>query len=87
MNLAAIASGIFAVAKAIPMVMDLFEKVETLILQWRLSEITDDYKYRREKIRAVINAISKADTREERRALSKVLHDYTSGKFSGELPE
>lgn len=78
MNLSAIASVIFALAKALPTVMDLFEKVESLILQYRLSQITDDYRYKREKLRAIINAISKAETREERSALSKILHDYTS---------
>lgn len=87
MNLALIASGIVAIAKAIPQVMELFEKVESLILQYRLSQITDDYRFKRDKINALVNAISKATTKEERLALSKILHDYTTGKFSGKLPE
>lgn len=82
MNLAAIASGIFAVAKAIPKIMELFDQVESLVLKWRLSQITDEYQYKRDKLRAVISAISRAETREERIALSKVLHDYTSGRFN-----
>jgi hypothetical protein len=80
MNLTAIASVIFALAKAVPKVMDLYEKVETLILQYRLSQVTNDYKYKRDKLRAIINAISKAESKEDRSALSRVLHDYTTGK-------
>jgi len=81
MSITAIASGIFAIAKAFPKIMELYNKVESLIMEWRLSQITDDYQMKRDKIRAITASISRATTNEERRALSKILHDYTSGKF------
>lgn len=87
MSLGAIASGVFAIAKAIPKVMDFFEMVEDLVIQWRLSRITNTYTERQEKIRALSFAISKASTKEERRALAKLLAEYTSGNYRNELPK
>jgi hypothetical protein len=81
MSIAAIASGIFAIAKAVPKVMELLNKLEKHLLDYRLAQITDSYTIKREKISAIVNSISRAETNEERRALSKILHDYTSGKF------
>jgi hypothetical protein len=81
MTLATIASGIFAIAKAVPKIMELLNKLEKHLLDYRLAQITDSYTIKREKISAIVNSISRAETNEERRALSKILHDYTSGKF------
>jgi hypothetical protein len=81
MTLTTIASAIFALIKAAPKILELYNKVESLVLKWRVEQISNEYSMKRDKITAITLSISRAATNEERRALSKILHDYTSGKF------
>ena len=81
MNIAAIVAGVTAIAKAIPAIRDIVSMAQAQLVRWELSQITNKYTERQKLIDALVNSISKATTREERRALSKILHRYTSGKY------
>ena len=85
MGVTTIISGIFAIAKAIPAVRDIFNQVQGMILKWELSKIEDKYTAREQMIDTLVDSISKADTREKRRDLSKILHKYTTGDFSNRM--
>ncbi len=82
MNIAAIIAGVTAIAKAIPAIKDLVVRVNSKLLEWELSKITDKYTERQRLISSLVNSISRATTKEERRALSKILARYTSGNYS-----
>lgn len=87
MNFTAIVGGVVALAKAIPAIRDMVVMVNSQILKWELSKITDKYTAREKMIDTLTDAISKASTREQRRDLSKVLHKYTTGDFSIRMPK
>lgn len=85
MSFTAIVGGIFALAKVVPTIKDIIVLVNSQILKWELAKITNEYTAREQMIDTLIDAISKADTREKRSDLSKVLHKYTTGDFSGRV--
>jgi hypothetical protein len=74
-------TGLFAVAKAIPAARDIVVQLNAMLLKWELSRITNQYTEKQRLISVLISSISKAETKEERRALSKILARYTSGKY------
>lgn len=84
MNIAAI---LFGIIKAVPAAMELYNNLESLIIKYRLSQITDEYSMKRDKTRALMASIAKADTNEDRRALSQILNDITHGNYSSKLPK
>ena len=70
MGLIQIASGIFAVAKAVPKVMELVELVFEKILESKISEMEDqDSRYILER-RAISNSLETLRDRDERKAFS-----------------
>jgi len=76
-----IVGGIVAVAKAVPAARDIVNTVQAQLLKWELSRITDEYTEKQKLVDALVTSISRAKTREERRALSKVMSRYTSGSY------
>ena len=81
MSFTAIVAGVFAVSKAIPAIRDMVVILNAQILKWELSKITNQYSERNEMVDALTSSISKATTKEERRALSKIMARYTSGNY------
>lgn len=81
MTFAAIVTGIFSLAKAVPEIKDIIFMVNSRILQWELSQITNKYTERQKLVDSLTKSISRATTREERRDLSKILARYTTGNY------
>tara|TARA_R110000744_G_scaffold371682_1_gene482848 strand:- start:6348 stop:6599 length:252 start_codon:yes stop_codon:yes gene_type:complete len=81
MSFTAIVAGVFAVSKAIPAIRDMVVILNAQILKWELSKITNQYSERNKMVDALTSSISKATTKEERRALSKIMARYTSGNY------
>jgi hypothetical protein len=80
MTISAIASGIFAIAKAIPQVMEIFKKMQELYISQILGKIDREHGERKTETQALVKAISKAETDEERMALSRLLFKHQSCK-------
>jgi hypothetical protein len=81
MSFTAIVGGLFAFAKAVPAIKDIFFLVNKELIRWELSKITDKYTERQKLVDSLTKSISRAQSREERRDLSKILARYTSGKY------
>ena len=81
MNVATIVAAVTAIAKAIPAIRDMVAKIQAQLIRWELSQITNKYTERQKLVDVLVSSISRAQTREERRALSKILHRYTSGNY------
>jgi len=81
MGFTAIITGIFALAKAIPEIKDIIFLVNSKILKWELEKITNTYTERERLVDTLVDSISKADSREKRRDLSKILARYTAGDY------
>ena len=79
MGFAAIVSGIFAVAKAVPMIADYIDKFYNLWIDKQLEKI-DKYTIDKKEKRAVImRSITRAKTDAERKTLSIILNDIIRG--------
>tara|TARA_R110000850_G_scaffold272379_1_gene407519 strand:+ start:1030 stop:1269 length:240 start_codon:yes stop_codon:yes gene_type:complete len=75
MSFATIVAGVFAVAKAVPIVANYIDMFYNLYIDKQLEKI-DKYRIdKKEKRRVLMKAISKADTDVERKALSIILND------------
>jgi hypothetical protein len=81
MSITAIVSGIVILAKALPAARDILNMVQAQILKWELESITNQYTEKQKLIDTLISSISRAETKEERRALTKIMARYTSGNF------
>jgi hypothetical protein len=78
MSFTAIVSGIFAIAKAIPMVAKYVDMFVDMYTDNQLQKIENEIVTRKQKRSALMVAIRKAETNEERRALSKILNDINT---------
>ena len=81
MSLSAIASGLFAIAKAIPQVMSILDAILKEYIDYKLSQITKNIDSTQAQRTAILKSIKKAETDEERIALSKVLYDFNTRSF------
>lgn len=73
MGIVQLASGIFAVAKAVPKVMELIERISNMFVDHQLAELEDqDNTYIHER-RAISNALEVVRDRNELKALSRRL--------------
>ncbi len=78
MSITAIFTGIVAIAKAVPKVAELINKFYQFYIDKQIADI-DKYRIeKRDKRKALMKAITKAETDEERKALSIVLSDVNS---------
>ena len=80
MNIATIISGIFAISKAIPQLKKWWDEAVEAIIQIKINQVKEEHKKKGAQLRAVHNSISRAETDEERLALSAVLYDLTNNK-------
>ena len=81
MNIAIIASGIFAIAKAIPKLMEAIEKLSELYTDHKLAQLERKYGKKDMELRALVSAVKGAKTNEDRMAISRLLFRYKSGKL------
>ena len=78
MNITAIFTGIVAIAKAVPVIASYLDKFYELYIDSQISKI-DKYRIeKRDKIKALMKAIIKATTDEERKALSIILNNVNN---------
>lgn len=75
-------TAVMKVITAIPQLLELFEKLVDLYNQYQLDQIEDHYNKEAMRRKALINAISAARSREERKELSILLSKHTSGQLS-----
>ena len=75
MNFAAIVSGIFAIAKAIPIVASYIDKFVDMYVDKQIANIKNEINIKTNKRASLIKAIGKATTDEERKSLSIILGD------------
>jgi hypothetical protein len=71
---------VWGLAKAVPQI---YKLINEFFLMWQkhaIEQIERPITSRKLKTDAVIKAISKSETSEERRALSIILHDLVNGK-------
>jgi len=77
MSLAAIVAGVFAVAKAVPIVANYIDMFIDLYVDRQIEKL-DKYRIdKKEKRATLMKAISKAETDAERKALSIILNDIS----------
>jgi hypothetical protein len=81
MSTTAIFIGIIAIAKAVPIVSDWLNKFYDMWVSHQISENQRDEASLNQQRDALVKAISKAQTKEERRALSSTLHALVNGKL------
>ena len=74
MNIAAIISGIFAIAKAVPKLKQWWDEAVEVILQIQINSIKKEFQVKGAELEALHNSISKAGSNEERLALSSLLY-------------
>lgn len=78
MNLLSIFTGVVAIAKAIPVVADTLNKFYQFYIEKQIEDI-DKYRIeKRDKRKALMKAITKAESDEERKALSIILNDVNN---------
>ncbi len=78
MNIVTIFTGIVAIAKAVPVVANYLDKFYEFYVDYQISKI-DKYRIeKRDKRKALMKAITKAETDEERKALSIILNDVNN---------
>jgi len=81
MNFTAIVSGIFAVAKAVPTVMDFINQIVEKYIEEKVDAINADMVTEDDQRAALISAIQKATTNEELIAHSVTLDQLNNGKL------
>lgn len=81
MTIGSIASLLFNIAKTIPKIMEVFEKLSELVMANRLRKISKDSDRRRETANTILKAIEKAETNEDRIHLARIMYDYTNGRM------
>jgi len=79
MGIAAIASGIFSVAKAVPYVFKVLDAVYAKYIEHKISKIKQQRITKDDQRSALLQAIEKAETNEEILALSVTLHTINNG--------
>lgn len=77
MTFATVVSGIFAIAKAVPTVANYIEKFIDLYTQRQVDKLMKQYQEKVNKRAALMQAIKKAGTDEERTSLSIILADIS----------
>ena len=82
MNILTIASGIVAIAKAIPAVERIIQQVLDLFTEYKIGQIQGRIAERSAKRKALMNAIIGAESNEDRKALSIVLADLNRNELS-----
>lgn len=78
MTITAIFTGIVAIAKAVPVIASYIDKFYDLYIDSQISKIDKNAIEKRDKRKALMKAISKASSDEERQALSVVLFDISN---------
>jgi len=81
MSFTAIVSGVFAIAKAVPIIMRFFTEVNNRILEEKLKEIDIKRVTLNDQRNALLKALKKAETNEEIIALSITLHNINTSKL------
>ena len=77
MTFAAIVSGIFAIAKAVPIVADYIERFVDMYVDLQIAKMQRAFTTKKDKRNALMKAIQKATTDEERISLSIILADIS----------
>ena len=78
MTFGAIFTGIIAIAKAVPMVMDAIDKFYDMWVSHKINEADASYNDIENQREAMVKAISKAESKDDRRALSIILHNISN---------
>ena len=78
MSVTAIFAGVVAIAKAIPVIAGYIDKFYEFYIDSQISKIDKQSIQKKDKRKALMKAISKATTDEERKALSVVLTDVNN---------
>ena len=78
MNIGSIITLIIAVAEAVPIISKWVDTFYNMLTDKKISEIDGKIADQNQKRTALIKAISKAETDDERKALSVILHDIDS---------
>jgi len=81
-TIGSIAAGIVAIAKAIPAFQKIIEQVLDLFTDWKIGQIEDSINNHQSKRKALINSIVRAESNEERKALSIMLADLNRSELS-----
>lgn len=81
MSFSAIVSGIFAIAKAIPMIAEYIDKFYNLWMDKQIEQINDKYKIAYKKRKVILESIKRATTDDERKILSVILNDVVNNKL------
>lgn len=68
---------------AIPKIKELFEQLVDLYYDYKIGELNEQRTDNNQRRNALVSAISKAETREDRKELSILLHYH----FVGKLPD
>lgn len=88
MSLLSIASGIFAVARAIPQVKEVIMLAWNLFVDKEINQMESGEAERNEEFAALMRAIKDAKTNEDRKQLSITLHRLrTNGMSDGYKPK
>ncbi len=82
MNILSIASGIVAIAKAIPAIERLVDKVLDLFTDYKIEKMQGRLAEHQSKRKALMTAIIGAQTNEDRKALSIMLADLNRRELS-----
>lgn len=77
MSFTAIFSGVVAIAKAIPKLTELINKFVDLWVDYQLDKIEQEISTKRTKRLALMSAIKKAESDNERKELSIILADVS----------
>ena len=75
MSFAAIVSGVFAIAKAVPMIAGYIDKFYALWIDQQIKQVDDKYKLAYKKRRVILDSIKKANSDDDRKILSIMLAD------------
>jgi len=78
MTFTAIVSGIFAIAKAVPKVMELIDQIVVFYIKDKVSKINIERITKDDQRSALLKAIAKAETNEELISLSVTLHNLNN---------
>ena len=73
MSFTAIVSGLFAIAKAVPIIMDAVEKLSNMFIDYKVSKIKDTYNIKTNKLAVLKKMLVEAKTDEEIITLSIVI--------------
>ena len=77
MTFSAIFTGIIAIAKAVPKIAEIINQFIDLWVDYQLEKIEQEISSKRSKRLALISAIKKAESDNERKALSIILADIS----------